>query len=50
MNYLRSAIQHTIEALRGKSFPRQVTVPNGSARWQSCSGRSFATIEEAQNA
>jgi len=50
MNYLRPLITKGLEALRGKSFPRRVTAPDGSARWQSFSGRSFATLEEASRA
>lgn len=50
MNYLRRLISKWIEALRGRSFPRRVTAPNGSARWQGSSGRSFETLEEAYHA
>jgi hypothetical protein len=50
MNNLRLLISKGIEALLGKSFPRRVTAPNGSARWQSSSGRSFDTVEEASRA
>jgi len=50
MNYLRPLITKWNHALRGKSFPRRVTAPNGSRRWQAATGRSFATVEEARNA
>jgi len=46
MNYLRPLISRGIEALRGKSFPRRMTAPNGSARWQGSDGRSFDSREE----
>lgn len=47
MNYLRPLITRWNEGLRGKSFPRRVTAPNGGERWQAASGRSFSTFEEA---
>jgi len=47
MKNLRPLIGKGIEALIGKSFPRRVTAPNGSARWQGSRGRSFASFEEA---
>lgn len=50
MNYLRPLITKWNEALRGKSFPRRVTAPDGSSRWQSATGRSFATLDEAGKA
>ena len=50
MNYLRPLITRWRDGLRGKSFPRQVTAPDGSARWQDSSGRSFGTLEEARRA
>jgi hypothetical protein len=50
MNYFRPLISRLNEALNGKSFPRRVTAPNGSYRWEAASGRSFATFEEARNA
>ena len=50
MKDLRPLISKGIEALRGKRFPRRVTAPNGTARWQSSSGLSFETLEEACNA
>jgi hypothetical protein len=50
MNYLRPLITKWNEALLGKTFPRRVTAPDGSARWQAATGRSFATFEEASNA
>lgn len=49
MNHLRLLISKWNNALLGKSFPRRVTAPNGSPRWQSAGGRSFATFEEARN-
>ena len=49
MNHVRPLINKLFEGLRGRTFPRQVTAPNGSARWQAASGRSFETIEEACN-
>jgi len=50
MKNLRLLISKGIEAFLGKSFPRRVTAPNGSARWQGSSGRSFETLEEAYSA
>jgi len=50
VNYLHLLIRNSIDAFRGKSFPRRVTAPDGSSRWQSSSGRSFETLEEACNA
>lgn len=47
MNYLRPLITRWNQGLRGKSFPRRVTAPNGSSRWQAATGRSFATRAEA---
>jgi len=47
MNYFRPLITKWREGLTGKSFPRPVTAPNGSPRWQAANGRSFATLEEA---
>jgi hypothetical protein len=47
MNYLRPLIRGWRDSLRGKSFPRRVTAPDGSTRWQNASGRSFGTVEEA---
>jgi len=47
MNYLRPIIISWKHSFRGKTFPRQVTAPNGSPRWQSRSGKSFASLEEA---
>jgi hypothetical protein len=49
MNILRPLITKGIEAWTGRNFPRRVTAPDGSARWQSASGRSFGTLEEASN-
>jgi hypothetical protein len=40
-------ISRMIEAVRGKSFPRLVTAPNGTIRWQGFSGRTFKRREEA---
>jgi hypothetical protein len=40
-------ISRLIDAFRGKTFPRRVTAPNGSARWQGHSGRSYGSREEA---
>lgn len=50
MNYFRPLITKWKDGLGGKSFPRRVTAPNGSQRWQSMTGRSFETYEEARNA
>jgi len=50
MNHLRPLITRWREGLNGKSFPRRVTAPDGSARWQDASGRSFGTLEEASQA
>jgi hypothetical protein len=50
MNYLRPLITKWNDGLWGKSFPRRVTAPNGSHRWQAATGRSFATLEEARSA
>jgi len=47
MNYLRPIISSWKHSFRGKTFPRQVTAPNGSPRWQSRNGKSFASLEEA---
>jgi hypothetical protein len=47
VNYLRRIKRHAIEAMRGKTFPRAVTAPDGSGRWQNRTGRSFKTFEEA---
>ena len=49
MNYFRPLITKLKNGLRGKSFPRQVTAPNGSPRWQAATGKSFATFEEASS-
>ena len=35
------------EGLRSKSFPRRVTAPNGYSRWETATGKTFATVEEA---
>ena len=48
MYYWRPLITKLTEGLRGKSFPRRVTGPNGGARWQAANGRSFPTFEEAR--
>jgi hypothetical protein len=50
MNYLRPLITKWNEGLRGRTFPRRVTAPDGSPRWEAATGRSFATLEEARNA
>jgi hypothetical protein len=50
MNYLRPLITKWNDGLLGKSFPRRVTAPNGSRRWEAASGRSFTTFEEARKA
>ncbi|HSQ99523.1 MAG TPA: hypothetical protein VLM36_06360 [Sphingomicrobium sp.] len=50
MNYFRPLITRWNDGLRGKSFPRRVTAPDGSPRWQAATGRSFETHEEARNA
>jgi hypothetical protein len=50
MNYLRPLITKWSHGLLGKTFPRRVTAPNGSPRWQAATGRSFATLEEARKA
>jgi hypothetical protein len=50
MNYLRPLITKWNDGWRGKTFPRRVTAPNGSPRWQAATGRSFATFEEARSA
>lgn len=50
MNYLRPLITKWNEGLKGKSFPRRVTAPDGSSRWQAASGRSFDTLKEASAA
>jgi hypothetical protein len=47
MQRVRLLISRGIEALRGKSFPRLVTAPNGRPRWEAYSGRTFASREEA---
>lgn len=47
MNYLRPVMTKLRDGLGGKTFPRRVTAPDGSVRWQSVSGRSFATFDEA---
>jgi hypothetical protein len=47
MQDLLSLISRGIETIRGKSFPRRVTAPNGSIRWQGYNGRSFGTRDEA---
>ena len=47
MQRVRLLISRGIEALTGKTFPRLVTAPNGTARWQGCSGRTFRNREEA---
>jgi hypothetical protein len=44
---IRLLISRAIEAIRGKSFPRLVTAPNGRPRWEGYSGRTFASREEA---
>ena len=44
MTNLGPLLSKFIEALRGKRFPRRVTAPNGKARWQGSSGRSFETL------
>ena len=44
---LRPLITRLREAVRGKSFPRRVTAPDGTVRWQVAGGRSFATIDQA---
>jgi len=49
MNYLRPLLTKWAQGFRGKSFPRRVTAPDGSARWQNAGGRSFATLDEAYN-
>jgi hypothetical protein len=50
MNYLRPLVTRAIETFKGRNFPRRVTAPDGSIRWESVTGRSFATIEEALKA
>lgn len=50
MQYLWLLMTKWKVGLRAKSFPRRVTAPNGSPRWQAAAGRSFATFEEAYNA
>jgi hypothetical protein len=50
MNHLLPLISAVLGGFRGKTFPRRVTAPDGSARWQAASGKSFATLEEAGNA
>jgi hypothetical protein len=47
MQRLVSLISRGIEALTGKSFPRRVTAVNGTTRWQSRTGRSFESREQA---
>jgi len=47
MNYFRPLITKWNEGRGGKSFPRRVTAPNGSSRWQAATGRTFATLQEA---
>jgi hypothetical protein len=49
MNHLLPLISAVLGGSRGKTFPRRVTAPDGSARWQAASGKSFATLEEACN-
>ena len=50
MNYFRPLITKWNEGLRGRTFPRRVTAPDGSLRWAAASGTSFATFDEARNA
>ena len=50
VNHLRPIIRHAIEAICGKRFPRRVTAPDGSARWQNARGRRFGSLEEAYDA
>ena len=47
MQRVRLLISRVIEALRGKSFPRLVTAPNGQSRWQGHSGRTFKNRNQA---
>ena len=47
MNYFRPLITNWNEGLKGKTFPRRVTAPNGSPRWEAATGRTFATFDEA---
>ena len=47
MNYLRPWVSNWTHSLMGKNYPRRVTAPNGSPRWQARSGRTFESIEEA---
>jgi hypothetical protein len=49
MSYLRPLITRWNEGLRGKTFPRRVTAPNGGSRWEAANGRSFPTFEEARS-
>ena len=49
MNYFRPLIAKWTGGLPGKSFPRRVTAPNGSPRWQAATGKTFATLDEARN-
>ena len=47
MNPFRPLLTKWNEGLRGKSFPRRVTAPNGYSRWEAATGKTFATVEEA---
>jgi hypothetical protein len=50
MNDLLRLIRRRILARKSKSFPRRVTAPNGSHRWQAPNGLTFDTLEDATNA
>ncbi len=47
MQRLQLLISRGIELVWGKSFPRLVTAPNGKARWEGYSGRTFSSREQA---
>jgi hypothetical protein len=49
MNHLKPLVRKWSDGLIGKSFPRRVTAPDGSRRWQDRTGRSFGTFEEARH-
>jgi hypothetical protein len=47
MNYFVPIMTKLREGLYGKTFPRRVTAPDGSPRWENVSGKTFATAKEA---
>lgn len=47
MQRVRMLVRRVVEAVYGKCFPRLVTAPNGTARWENNRGRTFRSREEA---